>query len=193
MNAQVLFSDAEIALTWSETDELKRDFGPKAATLAALPREWTPAFALIAANGSKERVPLPIRAEDVSRIEKIAQITGKLYVRSSVIGETIWDRGSFESVIIDAHSNNFGAQLHSAMEQVQASAPTKRVGFVLQSYVQPQARGEFGNLLRVSKTRDQWELSTEARGMTSRVRFNTQRDEAANSIVQKGFQVGEGL
>jgi hypothetical protein len=47
--------------------------------------------------------------------------------------------------------------------------------------VQPRARGEFGNLLRVSKTRDHWELSSNASGATSRVRFNTQRDEAANS------------
>ncbi len=34
--------------------------------------------------------------------------------------------------------------------------------------------------MRVSKTKDHWELSSETNGATSRSRFNTQRDEAAN-------------
>ena len=53
----------------------------------------------------------------------------------------------------------------------------------MQSFVKSLARGEFGNLLRISKTRDHWELSTESGGATSRIRFNTQRDEAASPAL----------
>jgi hypothetical protein len=71
---------------------------------------------------------------------------------------------------------------------VLASAPGKKVGLVIQSHVNPRARGEFGNLLRVSKTRDHWELSVDASGTTSRISFNTQRDEAANPRIPLEFK-----
>jgi len=103
-------------------------------------------------------------------------------VRSSVIGETIWDRGTYESHVVDLSAEDFEAALVEAVRKVLASAPGKQVGIVIQRYIEPLARGEFGNLLRVSKTRDHWELCTsDAKGdYTSRVRLNAQRDEAAN-------------
>ncbi len=52
---------------------------------------------------------------------------------------------------------------------------------VVQRFIKPRARGEFGNLLRISKTRDHWELSTETGEVRSTIKFNTQRDEAAPS------------
>ncbi|MER9442777.1 nucleoside triphosphate pyrophosphohydrolase [Mesorhizobium sp. M0340] len=97
-----------------------------------------------------------------------------------MIGETIWDRGSYDSVVVEIGSQNFHAEFANAIERVLGSAHGRRVGLVVQSHVQPRARGEFGNLLRVSKTRDHWELSSEIAGTTSRIRFNAQRDEAAN-------------
>jgi predicted house-cleaning noncanonical NTP pyrophosphatase (MazG superfamily) len=170
---------------WSETEPLKLEFGPKAATLAALPRKWTPPFVLISANifkGNNQsgQALLALGKNVVSRIRDLAQHTGNICVRSSVIGETIWDRGSYATVRVSLNAKDFEGELSEAVKQVLISATGKHVGIVIQSYVQPRTRGEFGNLLRISKTRDQWELSSETAGTTSRIRFNTQRDEAAN-------------
>jgi hypothetical protein len=47
MTGTVIFSEDIPPVEWSETEPLRLEFGPKAATLAALPRAWTPPFALI--------------------------------------------------------------------------------------------------------------------------------------------------
>ncbi|MGH6813269.1 MAG: nucleoside triphosphate pyrophosphohydrolase [Methylocella sp.] len=195
MTGSVIFSEDTAPVEWSETEPLKLEFGPKAATLATLPRAWTPPFALITArvfavNNQDGQALLALGEDIVSRIRELARITGQIYVRSSVIGETIWDRGSYESIRVDLASWDFNAALAQAVTQVLTSAPGKQVGLVIQSYVQPQARGEFGNLLRVSKTRDHWELSSVAPEATSRIRFNTQRDEAANPRSSLEFKRG---
>jgi hypothetical protein len=157
----LIFSSDFERSEWADIDELKSVFGTKAATLTTLPRLWTPPFALISA-----RIPGGHRGEGVisrlgkggmSRIRKLAELTGSLIIRSSVIGETIWDRGTYESVIIDLQKGDFDNALVDAITRVLASASTRRGGVVIQSYVKPRARGEFGNLLRVSKTRDQWD------------------------------------
>ena len=52
-------------------------------------------------------------------------------------------------------------------------------------------RGEFGNLLRISKTRDQWEISTvDYDGMTTRQRLNCHRDQAADPGRQLEVRTG---
>lgn len=186
MTGSVIFSEDTAPVEWSETEPFKLEFGPKAATLAALPREWTPPFALISASvfvasNQDGRALLALGDDIVSRIRELAKNTGRIYVRSSVIGETIWDRGSYESVIVDLVPDDFETALVRAVTQVLTSAPRKQVGLVIQSYIQPRGRGEFGNLLRISKTRDHWELSSaDTAERTSRIRFNTQRDEAAD-------------
>ncbi len=185
MTRPVIFSEDTAPIEWSETEPLKLEFGPKAATLAALPREWTPPFVLISASvfsahNQDRRALISLGDDIVSRVRELAKKTGRIYVRSSVVGETIWDRGSYESVIVELASDDFEAALVRTVTQVLSSAPGKQVGLVIQRYVHPEARGEFGNLLRVSKTRDHWELSVDAVETTSRIRFNTQRDQAAN-------------
>jgi len=61
------------------------------------------------------------------------------------------------------------------------STGQKPTAVVVQAYLQPTQRGEFGNLLRVSKTRDHWELTTHtAAGAIISSRLNTQRDSAAS-------------
>jgi len=51
---------------------------------------------------------------------------------------------------------------------------------MIQCYLRPVSQGEFGNLQRISKTRDHWEISThDPVGSTSRQRLNSQRDQAA--------------
>lgn len=195
MNALALFSADVEPSDWSDIDSLKSRFGTKGATLATLPRAWTPAFALIAAEAfgddNQDCEAILRLGEDVlTRLKKLADPNGSLIVRSSVVGETIWDRGTYLSVTIDGADHEFKAKLVHATKSVLASATKRRAGLVLQKYINPRARGEFGNLLRVSKTRDQWELRYEDGRTTSSVRFNAQRDRAANPNASIEIRAG---
>jgi len=65
-----------------------------------------------------------------------------------------------------------------------ASVIGRAAGLMIQQYIRPSLEGEFGNLQRVSKTRDQWEISTRDRsGATIRTRLNSQRDQAAEPTI----------
>ena len=71
------------------------------------------------------------------------------------------------------------------------SVQGRSVGFVIQRYVKPKYRGEFGNLYRISKTRDHWEISTLYQdGSTGRQRVNSQRDRAADPETTLGARRG---
>ncbi len=196
MTVTVIFSDDCDVIEWSELESYRLQFGPKGAGLLALPREWAPPFALVqAAHFSKDTphpcAPLSLDSSTLERIRSLSGASGKLYIRSSVIGETIWDRGSYKSVVIDATSQAFEKALADAAQSVLDSARTKSVAIVIQTHIEPQMHGEFGNLLRISKTRDHWELSTDAgSGSVARTRLNTQRDEAANPKSRLDFRIG---
>lgn len=197
MKESVLFSADTDPFDWSEAKFLKDDFGTKGAMLGTLPRRWTPEFALIAApkptQGDAQSCRLPrISAATAEQLRSLAGPGNRLIVRSSVVGETIWERGTYRSVEVSAERSEFRDRLLKAMQEVVASAPGRRVGFVVQRFVEPRSRGEFGNLLRISKTRDQWEISTASRsGFTSHTRLNSQRDEAADP--EKILQTRPGL
>jgi predicted house-cleaning noncanonical NTP pyrophosphatase (MazG superfamily) len=186
MIAGILFSEDFPSCDFTEAAAHKLNFGPKGAMLAALPRPWTPPFALIPASLFAGRIGngdelLRLDEKIVARLSALSDADGKLIVRSSVLGETIWDRGSYKSVVIPSKPVGFRIEISNAATEVLSSAYPKPSGLVVQRYIEPRSRGEFGNLLRVSKTRDHWELTTETTdGATSRVRFNTQRDEAAS-------------
>ncbi len=195
MTEPAIFSEGSAPSEWSDTDELKLRFGTKAAALATLPRRWTPAFVLISAellaDANHGRSILGLGKDTILRIRNLGRATGTLIVRSSVISETIWERGKYESVLIDSNAEDFEDALVNAIAKVLQSAPGRRVGLVIQNYIKPLAHGEFGNLLRVSKTRDQWELSYEGDNTTFSVRFNTQRDQAADPV--SALEIKSGL
>lgn len=186
MISLVFFSDDVEPLTWSEARSRRFEYGPKGAMLAALPRPWTPPFALIAAsifnNPDRDaRELLTLGGSVTTRLRSLAVPNGCLIVRSSIIGETIWDRGTYKSEVIDAGSDAFESKLIKAAANVLTSAGRETVGLVVQRHVPAKAQGEFGNLLRVSKTHDHWELSIlSGDGVQTRLRFNTQRDQAAS-------------
>ncbi len=118
-------------------------------------------------------------SELASKLRDVASPDG-LIVRSSVIGESIWDRGKYKSLVVPL-TMDIATDLKTKIELVLESAEGRNAGVVIQRYVPPKSFGEFGNLLRISKTRDHWELSATAiQGNTTRRRFNTQRDEAAS-------------
>ena len=59
------------------------------------------------------------------------------------------------------------------------SAGGQPSGLIIQAYLEPKQCGEFGNLLKISKTRDHWQLTTHNAGITTPSRLNSQRDAAA--------------
>jgi predicted house-cleaning noncanonical NTP pyrophosphatase (MazG superfamily) len=114
------------------------------------------------------------------RILALASSNSALIIRSSVIGESIWDRGTYRSVQMETFGGDAIERLNAAARSVIKSTEGRATGLMIQRYVQPVSQGEFGNLQRISKTRDHWEISTFDRvGSTSRQRLNSQRDQAA--------------
>ncbi len=179
------YSTDEPVMDWSEAQPLLQIYGPKGAYLTVLPRPWTPSFVLISSDfvGSSGQEPfssLPPAAED--KLWDFCSQHDQLILRSSVIGETIWERGTYESVIVQPFDKStLHTNLNKAAIEVLASANGRKIAFVLQDFKKPTFSGEFGNLARVSKTRDHWEVSSisEAAGSHS-TPLNTQRDIAAD-------------
>ncbi|MFV0625185.1 hypothetical protein ACBY01_14395 [Sphingomonas sp. ac-8] len=171
---------------WSEVRQLAERFGVKGANALAIPRPWTLPFALISADtvaamGASAPLSLLLGSDRLGQLRDLAGAAGSLIVRSSVVGETIWDRGTYTSLpfTVSEDLDLVAAQLDQVAKEVVASTD-RPTGLMVQLHLQPAALGEFGNLQRISKTRDQWEISTlEAGGMISRLRLNSQRDQAA--------------
>ena len=103
---------------------------------------------------AKNSLSLPSAEEDREfwdKLSKLLAVTGKLIVRSSVIGETIWDRGRYESIVVGTTAGELEQSLRAACANVLASAAGRQCGLVIHSYIEPRQRGEFGNLLRESQ------------------------------------------
>ena len=193
---ELLFSDDVGKDEWPDKEILTLEFGSKAVGLTAIPKHWTPPYAILTANATARAAECGfdtsiLSVKELARLHGIASQTGHLYVRSSVVGETIWDRGTYESILVAANHSDFNTTLVQAIKAVAASAPNRKVGIVFQSYIRPRAKGEFGNLISVSKTRDHWELSSETANSISRTRLNTQRDEAADA--QRPLKIKSGV
>jgi predicted house-cleaning noncanonical NTP pyrophosphatase (MazG superfamily) len=193
MTGRVIFSADVLESTWSEALDERVHYGPKGAMLAVLPRQWTLPFALIPADmvaNIKDRSDV-FTDEVLEQFRSLALSNGNIIVRSSVIEESIWDRGTYESVVATADATNFGVRFYDAARRVIASANGRPLGLVIQCHIVARSRGEFGNLLRISKTRDQWELSVEQGASISRARLNTQRDEAASDKAPLRIRAGQ--
>ena len=127
----------------------------------------------------------------LDRVRRLGDCRGEIIVRSSVVGESIWDRGKYESVIVSCKANGFVEDLNHAARSVIASTSGQGVGFLIQRFVSPVQKGEFGNLQRISKTRDHWEISTVGQGgLTSRQRLTSPRDRAADSDCELAIRPG---
>jgi len=187
VNALIL-SEATPRIAWADTVQFSQHYGVKAATSLAIPRAWTPPFLLLSVKEARELVngiiPADLTgAEGAERFSTLAGVGSQLIVRSSVVGESIWDRGTYQSVRIPIE-NDFeitSKRLLEAAKGVIASTEGRESGLMIQRYVRPASQGEFGNLQRISKTRDQWEIGTrEGADLTARLRLNSQRDSAAD-------------
>lgn len=168
-------------VTWREADAFASLFGPKGARLLTLPRPWTPPFVLLSESLTTRLLAHELaEADEQTVLEAVGALAGGdgIIVRSSVVDETIWERGTFYSQVLTSVPNGFDA-LRAAVNEVHKSAADRRLALVVQQYAKPDELGEFGNLARVSKTRDQWELSIRATDpVVQQIRFNSQRDTA---------------
>ncbi|KQM14849.1 nucleoside triphosphate pyrophosphohydrolase [Novosphingobium sp. Leaf2] len=179
----IILSDAYPCIDWADVHQLSATFGVKGASSLAIPRAWTPPFALIPAALASTAADTDGWLDKIL-LTKLGEIAGpqkRLLIRSSVVGESIWDRGTFETcgLEVDDDSTIFGGQLVEAIGKVLASTGGRETGVMIHRHIRPTAQGEFGNLQRISKTRDHWEIAVrEADGLTLRQRVNSQRDQA---------------
>ena len=182
----LIFSDEIARIDWSGVGPLRTSYGVKAATSLAIPRAWIPPFALVpwstaASVNATSSLSSILGDAAIERILTLATPNSSLIVRSSVVGESIWDRGTYRSFVIETSGGDAVERLNVEARRVIASAEGRAIGLMIQRYIQPISNGQFGNLQRISKTRDQWEVSALDRdGSTSSQRLNSQRDQAAD-------------
>jgi predicted house-cleaning noncanonical NTP pyrophosphatase (MazG superfamily) len=193
---KLFFSDDQPRIDWSEVKRFDVECGTKGGASLAIPRAWTLRFALVpveivAQIDASHTLSNILSAADWARIKDLAAPGHKIIVRSSVVGESIWARGTYNSIPVNCDSKNFVHDFDRAVRSVVASAKGEPLGLLIQRFMRPASRGEFGNLLRVSKTRDHWEISTvDADGLTTRQRLNSQRDQAADPDMPLGVRSG---
>jgi predicted house-cleaning noncanonical NTP pyrophosphatase (MazG superfamily) len=175
----VIFTPKEVPQLASATSDLAQDFGTKGGFLAALPAAWTPEFILISTKWVED-----LASGNVLDLELPPALRGQpLIVRSSVVGETIWDRGTFLSVPFNEPPEE-AAILQSILrirKDAQEKRPGAAVAVILQRFLPDCTKGTLGNLNRLSKTREHWARFTEVGGFnTVPDRFNSQRDAPAD-------------
>lgn len=179
------YSTEEPEMDWSGAQPLLPIYGPKGAYLSVLPRQWTPSFVLVSSDfvgSSGKELFRNLTSDTQEKLWKFCSQHDQLILRSSVIGETIWERGTYESAKVQPfNKSTMLTNLNAAAKKVLESAIGQKIALVLQDYRKPTFSGEFGNLVRVSKTRDHWEISSTSKAAGSySTPLNTQRDVAAD-------------
>lgn len=173
-------SEATAPASWSESIDAREVFGPKAAGLMLVPRAWTLPFILVPASQISDLLlPTPLDAAFAEQLHSLGGEGRQIIVRSSVVGESIWDRGTYKSIAVNLAAQRWIEAFQAACTQVLESAANRACGLVIQRFLEPKQRGEFGNLLRISRTRDQWEITTHEQDHATSLRLNVQRDAAA--------------
>jgi predicted house-cleaning noncanonical NTP pyrophosphatase (MazG superfamily) len=146
-----------------------------------VPRAWTLPFILVRAGQTRDLLPpATLDATFAEQLQSLAGEGRQIIVRSSVVGESIWDRGTYESIAVDLAAPDWIKTFQAVCTQVISSAGGRACGLILQRFLEPKQRGEFGNLLRISRTRDQWEITTHEQNHATSLRLNVQRDAAAS-------------
>lgn len=110
----------------------------------------------------------------------------------SIVGETIWERGTYLSIRIEADESGADwSEIVKAVKAIARSAKGRAVAIVAQEFISPSEFGEFGNLQRISKTRDHWELSIRTTSAIFQTeRLNSQRDSAPRTSAALLAQSG---
>ena len=116
---EVYHSEAIAPASWSESIEAREAFGPKAAGLMLVPRAWTLPFILVRANQTRDL--LQPATPDTAFAEQLRSLAGgghQIIVRSSVVGETIWDRGTYKSIAVNLAAKDWIEAFQAACTQV---------------------------------------------------------------------------
>ena len=190
----MIASEVHELLSWIDAKGLDASYGKKGSALLAIPRLWTPPFVLLSCDevsGIVEGRTLEevLGERQLRRIFALAKPHQRIILRSSIVGESIWDRGRYESEVLPMDIAARPGCFTGAAGRIAASAGGRRVGLVAQRHVEASYQGEFGNLLRVSKTRDHWEISVVDReGKRVSFRSNSQRDALPDTTRRLEFR-----
>ena len=101
------FSESNPPASWSAFSIARDEFGPKGAGLMVVPRAWTPPFVLVSAERAQVLLrQKPLAADVMEWLRALAGGGNSIIIRSSVIGETIWDRGTYKSLSANLSAPN---------------------------------------------------------------------------------------
>jgi predicted house-cleaning noncanonical NTP pyrophosphatase (MazG superfamily) len=185
MTGDFLLSWEVECLSWLEAETYAPVFGTKGSRLLSIPRMWTPSFLLLSVDATARMAEDgdPLTSQIWPEVEKLATETGCIILRSSVVGETIWDRGTHHSepLSLGRAPDLDRQEFMEAVQRIVRSAEGRACAIIVQSFHQPDEEGEFGNLQRISKTRDHWELGVRAGELLQTDRYNSQRDTAPST------------
>ena len=149
--------------------------GSKAEGLRLLPPLWTPAYVVVSPSQLQDARP-SLRCTAENALKSLS--CERVIVRSNAVGETLADRGQFESFIVDTPDAETVADALEKVARAGSDAGTS-MGAVIQKYVPHLQKGHLSNERRVSKTRNQWQSEIEEDGALYD-RFNSQRDRPAD-------------
>lgn len=189
-DARILLQDAIYSIP---SDRRAEFIGQKAAGLCGIPRPWTPPFFVISTAASRQwrgSTPEDIIADRLcAEVRQIAQKWDKVWpngiiLRSSAVGESLRDRGSYLSVKLAADFND--AQIGDAFWRIfsdhQEKQPQGDIAIIAQPLVKCVDFGHMSNERRVSKTVNHWMWeSHKYESATSR--FNSQRETPASETT----------
>ncbi|WP_156933238.1 nucleoside triphosphate pyrophosphohydrolase [Mesorhizobium sp. LNJC399B00] len=138
---------------------------------------WTPEYLLLSTAWVDSLADGPVSLDLPEGLKN-----RPLIVRSSIVGETIWDRGTFLSIPFDDPPDQ--SAVREAISKIRGHAtairPGAKVAIILQRFLPNCIKGTLGNLNRLSRTREHWTRFTEVDGYNlAPDRFNSQRDAPA--------------
>lgn len=190
--------DREVEILWpSRSDLSNRDIvvsiGRKAAGLIGLPEKWRPPLFVLS---TKTYAAWKLARQDIRRkiiqratktiIEHASKFDTKwnagLILRSSASGESLADRGAYDSKLIPADYDVDA--IRSAIEAMYLQFNEKSADDILAIIIQPlvpgprRYLGHISNERRVSKTVNHWMLESPDADWTER--FNSQRSTPAS-------------
>jgi hypothetical protein len=144
-----IIDSLEVAqIPWSDVPQYFDEFGAKGARLLCLPRKWTPRF-ILWSNEFVKRLLSPDNVDESKKakacISELLAESDRIIFRSSVVGETIWERGTYKSESLQVSNAKIDiSTVMKTLSNIVESAPNKRTALIIQSFIEASDFGEFG-------------------------------------------------
>lgn len=178
--SDLVFYPNDHAILSTRIEPYAERLGTKGAFLAGLPPAWTPEYAILTVEWVEQ-----LAQGDPPRLELPPTLVGQpLILRSSIVGETIWERGTYLSVPLEQPCSDLDvtSTVLRIREDALQKRPDVKVAIIIQRFLPHCEKGTLGNLNSLSKTREQWSRFSEIAGRkTAPERFNSQRDAPADT------------